>query len=92
MAYLWIVLSSYFVEALELPESQLAVAAVPCDSTQRAPLASHLTVILYSDLVGRGRYLLMMCSAVSAGILADALLKRGVKLLAVRQGMTLVGL
>ena len=37
MAYLWIVLSSYFVEALELPESQLAVAAVPCDSTQRAP-------------------------------------------------------
>ena len=36
--------------------------------------------------------MLMMCSAVSAGILADALLKRGVKLLAVRQGMTLVGL
>ena len=42
-----IVLSSYFVEALELPESQLAVAAVPWVSTQPAtrPLSSQLTVI-----------------------------------------------
>jgi ACS family sodium-dependent inorganic phosphate cotransporter len=37
-------------------------------------------------------YVLMMCSALSAGILADALLKRRVKLLAVRRGMTLLGL
>lgn len=59
-------LPTYFVEALDLPESQLGVAAVP--------------------------YVLMMCSALSAGILADALVKRRVKLLAVRRGMTLFGL
>ena len=59
-------LPTYFVEALDLPESQLGVAAVP--------------------------YVLMMCSALSAGILADALLKKKVKLLVVRQGMTLFGL
>eukprot|EP01046_Picozoa_sp_COSAG06_P006714 COSAG06_NODE_319_length_17585_cov_7.462466_5_plen_344_part_00 len=37
-------------------------------------------------------YLLMMCSALASGIAADSLLKRKVKLLAVRRAMTLFGL